>query len=128
MNFGEILKNLLRDTGKTQQELALFIGYSQRAVSKWINNQSEPTERAIVDCSRFFGVTTDYLLGLEDDVGGNFTKKSAPGITAEEQELLRNYRALSEPGKKLVKTTIKTFLDNSIDEGISQRRKNQSEK
>ena len=25
MNFGEILKNLLRDTGKTQQELALFI-------------------------------------------------------------------------------------------------------
>ena len=44
MNFGEILKNLLRDTGKTQQELALFIGYSQRAVSKWINNQFEPTE------------------------------------------------------------------------------------
>lgn len=98
MTFGGILKNLLHDTGKTQQELATFIGYSQRAVSKWINNQSEPTEQAIVDCSRFFGVTTDYLLGLEDEACGRMVSSvaaTAPVISEEERELLDNFRRLS---------------------------------
>lgn len=115
---------LRKERNISQSEVAKYIDVSDSAICFWENGVNEPKASYILQLAQFFGVTTDYLLGLEDDVGGNFTKKSAPGITAEEQELLRNYRALSEPGKKLVKTTIKTFLDNSIDEGISQRSKN----
>lgn len=66
MEFGNRLKELLKENGISQQTLAQSIGVSQRAVSKWINNQAEPTERSIVNCARYFDVSTDYLLGLKD--------------------------------------------------------------
>jgi transcriptional regulator with XRE-family HTH domain len=67
--FGDVLRNLMTENGITQNALAQNIGYTQKAVSKWINNQSEPTETAIVKCAKFFNVTSDYLLGLEDETG-----------------------------------------------------------
>ncbi len=66
MNFGENLKDLLQHNNVSQSDLAKAIGYSQRAVSKWVNNQSEPTATAISNCAKYFQVTSDYLLGLED--------------------------------------------------------------
>lgn len=67
MKFGTVLKELLKENGIRQQQLANEIGVSQRAVSKWINLQSEPTESAIKNCARYFNVSSDYLLGLEDE-------------------------------------------------------------
>lgn len=66
MEFGKRLKELIKEKGISQQALAESIGFSQRAVSKWINQQAEPTENAIVKCAKYFGVSTDYLLGLSD--------------------------------------------------------------
>lgn len=66
MKFGEILNELLKSNELSQAELAKEIGFSQRAVSKWVNNQSEPTATAIVRCAVFFQVSTDYLLGLDN--------------------------------------------------------------
>ena len=47
MSFGTILKDLLKEHGLTQSALASEIGYTQRAISKWINQEAEPTESAI---------------------------------------------------------------------------------
>ena len=66
MKFGERLKQLMIDNGISQETLAKAIGYSQRAVSKWVNNQSEPTATAIVKCAEYFSVSFDFLLGSED--------------------------------------------------------------
>lgn len=63
MSFGNNLKVLMADRHITQTELAKKIDYTQRAVSKWINGQSEPTENAIIKCAKFFDVSLDYLLG-----------------------------------------------------------------
>ncbi|MDE7453619.1 MAG: helix-turn-helix domain-containing protein [Clostridia bacterium] len=67
MEFGNRLKELLKEKEISQQTLATAIGVSQRAVSKWINFQAEPTESSIVNCAKFFGVSADYILGLKDD-------------------------------------------------------------
>ena len=67
MEFGNRLKDLLKEKNISQETLAKAIGVSQRAVSKWINRQAEPTESAIVNCARFFDVSADYILGLKDD-------------------------------------------------------------
>lgn len=67
--FGKRLKNLLKETNITQEQLAKVIGYSQRAVSKWINEQAEPTETVIYRCAIYFDVSADYLVGLEDEAG-----------------------------------------------------------
>lgn len=67
MEFGVRLKELLKEKQISQETLAKSIGVSQRAVSKWINNQAEPTESSIVKCAKYFEVSTDYILGLKDD-------------------------------------------------------------
>ena len=67
--FGERLKELMLEQEISQNKLSKKIGYTQKAISKWINNQSEPTESAIRACAIYFKVTTDYLLGLEDETG-----------------------------------------------------------
>ena len=66
MIFSERLKQLITEAGISQETLAQAIGYTQRAVSKWINGQAEPSATAITLCAKYFDVTTDYLLGLED--------------------------------------------------------------
>ncbi len=65
MKFGEIIKQLLQLNNLSQADLAKQIGFSQRAVSKWINCQAEPTATAIINCAKFFNVSAGYLLGLE---------------------------------------------------------------
>ena len=66
MIFAERLQQLMKEAEISQSTLAKEIGYTQRAVSKWVNEQAEPTATAIVRCAQFFGVSSDYLLGLED--------------------------------------------------------------
>ncbi len=66
MKFGDRINELLKEHGISQSVLAKNIGVSQRAVSKWINHQAEPTESSIVKCALFFSVSADYLLGLKD--------------------------------------------------------------
>ena len=66
MYFSETLKELMTNNNISQNELAKNIGYSQRAVSKWVNGESEPSESAIRKCALYFGVSCDYLLGLSD--------------------------------------------------------------
>ena len=69
MIFGKRLKELLEEQELSQDDFAKKIGYSQRGVSRWITLQSEPTEDAIRKTAKFFDVTADYLIGLEDELG-----------------------------------------------------------
>lgn len=66
MIFYKRLTELMKERNVTQAYLAKEIGYTQRAVSKWMIGQSEPSASAVYLCAKFFGVTSDYLLGLED--------------------------------------------------------------
>lgn len=66
MEFSKRLAQLMKDDKINQATLANAIGYTQQAVSKWINEQSEPTASAIILCAKFFDVASDYILGLTD--------------------------------------------------------------
>lgn len=67
MEFGNRLKELLMEKGISQETLAKNIGVSQRAVSKWVNHQAEPTESSIVKCAAYFEVSADFILGIKDE-------------------------------------------------------------
>ncbi|MDE6274931.1 MAG: helix-turn-helix domain-containing protein [Clostridia bacterium] len=64
--FANRLKELAIERNLKQRDIAEMLGVSQKAVSKWINNKSEPTESNIRNTAIAFNVSTDYLLGLED--------------------------------------------------------------
>ena len=56
---------LRKKAGWSQEELAEQLGVTRQSVSKWEGAQSVPDMDKVVQMSRLFGVTTDYL--LKDD-------------------------------------------------------------
>ena len=79
MIFAEKVLALRRRNGWSQEELAEKAGVSRQSVSKWESAASIPDIGKILELSRVFGVSTDYLLKDEmEDV--EFTREDdAPG-------------------------------------------------
>lgn len=64
--FAERLKELRTEKELSQVQLAKATGLSDSAIAYWETEQRVPNANAIIILARFFGVTTDYLLGVED--------------------------------------------------------------
>lgn len=64
--FNERLKELRNEKELSQEELAKQSGLSRSAVSAWESGTRVPSAAAIIVLAKFFGVSSDYLLGLED--------------------------------------------------------------
>lgn len=65
MLLAEKIMTLRKRAGWSQEELAAQLGVSRQSVSKWEGAQSVPDMQKVVQMSRLFGVTTDYLLKEE---------------------------------------------------------------
>ena len=65
MTFSDKLIALRKKAGWSQEELAEKLNVTRQSVSKWEGAQSVPDIDKILQLSRLFGVTTDYL--LKDD-------------------------------------------------------------
>lgn len=61
----------------SQEELAMQIGVSRQAVSKWELGAATPEVDKLLALARIFGVTTDELLS-EDDPAGASVQKEPP--------------------------------------------------
>ena len=62
--IGENLKRLRTAKNLTQEELADALGSSVQSVSRWENDNSYPDIETIPEIARYFGVTTDELMGV----------------------------------------------------------------
>ena len=67
--FATRLKELRAEKKISLDRLGNIIGVSDTAIMKWEQNRSEPTALNIVQVAKFFNVSADYLLGLEDETG-----------------------------------------------------------
>lgn len=64
-NFGEKLRQLRRGRNMTQQELGSQIGLSKAVISKYEVGMGYPSFDILILFALFFGVSTDFLLGLD---------------------------------------------------------------
>ena len=64
--FGTKLRELRKEHGLGQIKLAEILGVSKSIISLWEIGTCEPTLSKLIDIAKFFGVTIDYLAGLED--------------------------------------------------------------
>ncbi len=60
------IKELRKELGLSQTDLAREVGVSQDAVSLWELGKREPSVTELVKLARFFNTTLDYLVGLDD--------------------------------------------------------------
>lgn len=64
-DFGTVLRNLRISKALTQQELGSKVELSKAVVSKYENGLGFPTFDVLIKIAKYFGVTTDFLLGVE---------------------------------------------------------------
>ena len=64
-NFQTRLKELRIEKKLSQQKLAQQIGVTQKAIDFWEKGINEPKASYIIKLATFFGVSADYLLGIE---------------------------------------------------------------
>ncbi len=57
-----------KKNGWSQEELADKLNVTRQAVSKWEGAQTTPDLQRILEMSRLFGVTADYL--IKDEIDG----------------------------------------------------------
>lgn len=65
--FGKILRQLRDERNWSQKQLADKLGISDSQVAHYETEDRLPSLQVLIDISRTFGVTTDYLLGLSSD-------------------------------------------------------------
>lgn len=64
--IAEKIKMLREGKGMTQTALARRLGVTRSGVNAWEMGISVPSTQYIVELALFFGVSSDYLLGLDD--------------------------------------------------------------
>lgn len=120
MEFKDRLKELIEEkTEGSQKKLSLETNIPASTINCWFTKDIKPTYVQIVKLAQYFEVSTDYLLGLEDDFG---VRTAAPmhdteHYSEEEKRLIEDYRALNYYGKKLVKQTFETLKATSVQSG-----------
>lgn len=63
-DFGTVLNELRKNHGLTQAELGSKVGLSKAVVSKYENGLGYPSFDVLIRIANYFGVTTDYMLGI----------------------------------------------------------------
>ena len=113
MIFADKLIELRKRSGMSQEELAEKLGVSRQSVSKWEGAQSTPDLNRILEISKIFDVTTDYLLKDEIEASKEISEKS---ISDETEPPLRRVSMeeantfLNANGKRAVLTAIGVAL------------------
>jgi len=64
--FAERLKELRVENNLSQRELGKKTGYSQASIARWEAKLQIPNIDVAITFAKFFNVSTDYLLGLEE--------------------------------------------------------------
>jgi transcriptional regulator with XRE-family HTH domain len=66
MTFGQRLKHLRTQRKLSQEELGKKFRKSQSTIAYYERDQKRPTKETIIELAEFFGVRSDYLLGLSE--------------------------------------------------------------
>jgi transcriptional regulator with XRE-family HTH domain len=68
MNLGENIKNIRKERGLQQKQVALEIGVDQSNYNKIENGKREPSVAALKQLADIFGVTLDFLVNPDKDL------------------------------------------------------------
>lgn len=64
--FSKRLYELRTSANLTQLQLAQKLEVSKQNISDWENGKSETSFSMLIRIAKFFNVSTDYILGLEE--------------------------------------------------------------
>ncbi len=115
------LKELRTEKNFTQKRIAELLQISQQTYSDYEKGRTNPDIATLILMSDILETTIDYLLGRENDFGNIVIKNETPvpQISAEEKQLLENFRALPDDLKRRAKNYLKSLSDAARQESLS---------
>ena len=88
------LKELREERNISQYELADAVQTSRTNIGRWERGVNDPSSAQVIKLAEYFGCTTDYLLGREDDFGVSGARPTASVFgTDDEVKLLSVYKS-----------------------------------
>ena len=120
IDLGTRLQSMRKAYKKSQSEIAEVLQTTQQQYWKYENNKQELPIRHLITLSRYYNVTTDIFLGLENP----FQKM----IEKEETEVLNMYRMLDdrEKGRILERMQMLILSNDNIYGGLKIKRKEEN--
>lgn len=107
MNIGKKIKELRKQRGITQEQLAESVGVSFQAVSKWENNIALPDITLAPILANYFGVSMDELF--------DFSLSKIEAEVESIAEEARNYiESDPEQGRKIIENSLKKYPENDV--------------
>ena len=67
--YHERIRDLREDSDKTQTEIAKYLNTTQQVYSRYETGENEMPIRHLISLCRYYGVSADYILGLDDRIG-----------------------------------------------------------
>ena len=111
------LRNLRNESNLTQKKIAEMLNVTVSTFSHWECDYQEPSFKDLISIGKFFNVSTDYLLGLEDDFGSRVTGEgnqleAAAMYTDKEIDLIEAFRKLMPETQDFILRTVRSLHDN----------------
>jgi len=112
MMIGERIKSLREEKKITQQELAQYLGVSQKTISNYEKEERSPDPETLRKIADYFDVTVDYLLGRSNN--RKLTRRDERDIEKiieETRQRIENTEGLMLDGKILNPEDIEAIID-----------------
>lgn len=95
--LGNMIRKLRTEFEISQTQLAKNLGVSKQSVSNWENDNILPSVDMLARIARYFGVTCDYLLEMDNR---EFLEIEVTGITPHQraliQKLIQEFQKMNE--------------------------------
>ncbi len=112
------LRELRLEMGLTQRELARLIGSTDKNIWAYEKGNVNPPADILIGYSEFFGVSVDFLLGLENDYGAKTAAPMGDAYTTEERNFIKDFRKLPKGMREILRTTLTAMLNDTSEEKI----------
>ena len=97
MSIGEKITMQRKIRGMSQEALANEMDVTRQAVSRWETGDATPDVDKVIQLSKLFGVSTDYL--LIDDSARTVRERGARRTSAHVQDSVRHMRTYDRTGE-----------------------------
>lgn len=96
----QLIRDLREDNDLTQREVAAYLGVSQQTYSNYENGVREIPTNTVVALSRFYKVSTDYLLNSNSAYLGNTNLSNAYLDEITLHDVMYDIQGLDEDARK----------------------------
>ncbi|HJD01977.1 MAG TPA: helix-turn-helix domain-containing protein [Candidatus Mediterraneibacter excrementavium] len=97
------IRELRNERGLRQEDLAEIINVSQQTISRLENGENSLPADILVDLSKYFRVSADYILKLSDARMTREYRIEADRYIENQMDLFRTYERLSKANKCLIR-------------------------